>query len=164
MSLNVYYAIAIAVGVVAGVYLPLNGRFGEQIGSPLLATAVFFCVGAIAAVSVYLIFGDGATKARLANAQPALFGLGVISFSIILCATFFIPRMGPAAYFVCLVAGQVIAGVALSHFGWLSPMRLPLTPLKLLGAIAVVAGVLMIRAVEENQRNAAKAHVTQVDR
>jgi len=147
---TLYYLVAIGVGIVAGTYLPMNGRFGEQVGSPLLATAVFFVVGAVTAVTLWFVLGDGATWTRLSRGAAPFFLLGMVSFAIIFCATFFIPRMGAGAYFVCLVAGQVLAGLALSHFGLFAPERLPITPLKALGAIAVIAGVICIRVAESN--------------
>ncbi len=148
MSTTAYYAIAFAVGIVAAVYLPLNGRFASQVGSPLFATAVFFTVGAFTAITVWILFGRTDVLGRLPQAEFPLFALGIVSFGIILCATFFIPRMGPGAYFVCLVSGQVVTGLLLSHFGFLSAERLPLTPLKIFGAAAIVLGLVCIRLAE----------------
>jgi len=147
---TLYYLIAIGVGVVAGTYLPMNGRFGEQVGSPLLATAVFFVVGAVTAVAVWAVVGEGGTWTRLSRGFAPFFLLGMVSFGIIFCATFFIPKMGAGAYFVCLVSGQVLAGMALSHFGIFAPEPLPITPLKAVGALAVIAGVICIRVAESN--------------
>ncbi|MEM1370724.1 MAG: DMT family transporter [Pseudomonadota bacterium] len=152
MSTVTAIAIALIVGVVAGVYLPMNGKLGQQIGSPLLATAVFFVVGAAAAVVAWLAVGRGDTFGALSQGNPWLFGLGLVSFSIILSATFLIPIIGPGAYFVCMVAGQVAVGLVLSHFGWFSPEPLPLTPLKAVGALAVIGGVACIYFAERNYR------------
>ena len=44
--------------------------------------------------------------------------------------------------------------MALSHFGVLSPQPLPVTPVKLIGAMAVIIGVLLIRYAEESQLQA----------
>ena len=153
MSTTTLYLLALVVGVVAGVYLPLNSRLSEQLGSPLLATSIFFVVGAATALFAWTFAGQGGLD-RLPRADPYLFGLGIVSFGIILCATLLIPKMGAAAYFVCLVAGQVIAGMTLSHFGVLSPQPLPVTPVKLIGAMAVIIGVLLIRYAEESQLQA----------
>lgn len=153
MSSTTLYLLALVVGVIAGVYLPLNSRFSEQLGSPLLATSIFFVVGAATALFAWTFAGQGGLD-RLPRADPYLFGLGIVSFGIILCATLLIPKMGAAAYFVCLVAGQVIAGMALSHFGVLSPQPLPVTPVKLIGAVAVIVGVLLIRYAEQRQLQA----------
>ncbi len=145
MNANAYFLAALAIGVVAGIYLPLNGRFAGQLSSPLLATAVFFSVGAATALLAWVVFGDGGAVEKLRRAEAPLFGLGAISFGIILGATFFIPRMGPGAYFVCIVAGQVGAGLVLSHLGVLSPERIPLTPVRIAGAALLIAGVLLVR-------------------
>ncbi|MEO1204732.1 MAG: DMT family transporter [Pseudomonadota bacterium] len=163
MTTTMYYAIALIVGVVAGTYLPLNGRLGAQVGSPLLATAVFFIVGALAATVVWVVLGKGDTFQALRNANPWLFALGLISFGIILSATVLIPRMGPGAYFVCMVAGQVVVGLALSHYGLFAPERLPLTPLKVFGAIAVIGGVLCIRYAEMDAETKAQVAAQSTD-
>ncbi|MEM9262398.1 MAG: DMT family transporter [Pseudomonadota bacterium] len=147
-----FYPIALFVGVVAGVYLPLNGRLGAQLDSPVFATTIFFVVGAVVSVTAWSIWGAADDVKRLSDVDKPLLGLGAISFLIILCATFFIPRMGPGAYFVCLVAGQMMAGLVLSHFGVLSPERLPLNPTKILAAAMIIGGVVLIRAAEESQR------------
>lgn len=159
---TLYYLIALGVGIIAGTYLPMNGRLGEQLGSPLLATAVFFVVGAITAVAVWVAIGQGGTWTRLSHGSAPFFLLGMVSFGIIFAATFFIPRMGAGAYFVCLVSGQVLAGMALSHFGIFAPERLPITPLKAIGALAVIAGVICIRVAESNDLRRAQVSETNV--
>jgi transporter family-2 protein len=156
MSTTTLYLLALAVGIIAGVYLPLNSRFSEQLGSPLLATSIFFIIGAATAVVAWTIAGQGGLD-RVSQADGYLFALGSVSFGIILCATLLIPKMGPAAYFVCLVSGQVIAGMALSHFGFLSPQPLPVTPIKFIGAAAVIVGVLLICYAEGQQLQAGEA-------
>ena len=156
MSTTTLYLLAIIVGIIAGVYLPLNSRFSEQLGSPLLATSIFFIIGAATAVVAWTIAGQGGLD-RLSKADGYLFALGTVSFGIILCATLLIPKMGPAAYFVCLVSGQVIAGMALSHFGYLTPHPLPVKPIKFIGAAAVIVGVLLIRYAETHQLQAEEA-------
>ncbi|MGF1543194.1 MAG: DMT family transporter [Parvularculaceae bacterium] len=148
MGANALYAVAIGVGLVAGLYLPLNSRFGEIVGSPLLATAVFFGVGAFVAIAAQVALGEPGAASRLAGAPWPYFGLGVLSFAIILSSTIFIPLMGPGPYFVCLVAGQIAAGMALSHFGFFAPAPTPLSWARVAGALLVVAGVAVIRATE----------------
>lgn len=148
VSTTAYYIIAFTVGIIAAVYLPLNGRFASQVGSPLLATAIFFSVGAFTAITIWILFGRTDVLHRLSQAEVPLFALGIVSFAIILCATFFIPRMGPGAYFVCLVSGQVVTGLMLSHFGFFAAERLPLTPLKIFGAAAILLGLICIRLAE----------------
>ncbi|MEL7491972.1 MAG: DMT family transporter [Pseudomonadota bacterium] len=154
MGAPYYFLLAGIVGVVAGVYLPLNARFGDQVDSPLLATAVFFTIGAVCAISAFILFGRGDSVARLALADKRLMLLGVVSFAIILSATALIPKVGPGAYFVCLVAGQVLAGLSLTHFGWIVGEQLEMTPVKAVGAFLIIGGVLLVFRVESDQRAA----------
>ncbi|MEM1419324.1 MAG: DMT family transporter [Pseudomonadota bacterium] len=154
MSTAHFFFLSGVVGVVAGLYLPLNARLGDQIGSPLLATAVFFVVGALCAVCAWAMVGRAEALPKLIAADQRLLFLGVISFGIILSATYLIPRVGPGAYFVCLVTGQVFAGLALNHFGLFADQQLRLTPLKLFGAAMIIGGVLVIYQVERTQVSA----------
>ena len=152
MTTTHLFLIAITVGIIAGLYLPLNGRLGEQLGSPLLATPIFFIVGAFTSTTLWFSFGTGDASSRLSLANPALLGLGVISCGIILSATYFIPRMGPGAWFACVVTGEILVGMTLSHFGLLSAEKLPMSPLKAFGVLALLIGIFCIRYSETQTR------------
>lgn len=152
MTQIAFYVVSTLVGVLAALYLPLNGQLGNRLGSPLLATAIFFSVGALTAIVALLVFGNDRAIGSLSEVSPFYFLLGSVSFAIILAATILIPQVGPGAYFVCLVTGQVSAGLLLSHFGWLSDARLPMTPLKILGAGLLLAGVILIYSLERDQK------------
>jgi bacterial/archaeal transporter family-2 protein len=69
-----------------------------------------------------------------------VFGAIFIALSIIT-----IPKLGGAAYIALLVAGQMIAALAVDHFGWLGiPERHTDLP-RMLGVALLVGGVVLIR-------------------
>ena len=152
-----YYLLAVLMGAIAAIYLPLNARFADQAGSLSFAVFVFFGVAAVTAGSVFLVKGTHFSALKLGAVDPPLFVLGVVSCSVILLGTFVIPKVGPGAFFVCMIAGEVAIGLTMSHYGFISPQQFPITPLKIVGAIAVVGGVMLIRWEESSQVQASMA-------
>jgi bacterial/archaeal transporter family-2 protein len=68
-----------------------------------------------------------------------LFGAIFIALSIIT-----IPKLGGAAYIAILVAGQMIAALALDHFGRLGIPERQIDLPRLLGMALLVGGVVLI--------------------
>ena len=54
-----------------------------------------------------------------------------------------VPRMGAAALICAVVFGQVVGSLLLDHFGVLHT-RTPIDPLRVVGALLVVAGALLV--------------------
>ena len=51
------------------------------------------------------------------------------------------PKLGAAALFAFILAGQAVASLAVDHFGWVGFDENPVTPGRLLGLALVAAGV-----------------------
>jgi len=68
------------------------------------------------------------------------FGAVYIAISI-----FLVPRLGAAFFVALLVAGQMLASVAFDHFGALGLSEHPIDIPRLIGAVLLVIGVVLIR-------------------
>ena len=44
---------------------------------------------------------------------------------------------------ITLLAGQIIGGMVLSHFGWLGSPQQPITVMKIIGVLIMITGVLL---------------------
>jgi len=55
------------------------------------------------------------------------------------------PKLGAAAFFAFILAGQAVASLAVDHFGWVGFDENPVTPGRLLGLSLVAAGVAAVR-------------------
>ncbi len=64
------------------------------------------------------------------------FGLGVIA-----AISFMIPRIGVAPALIILLAGQLLMGALLDHFGWLGLAQRPLDGARVIGLGVVMLGV-----------------------
>jgi transporter family-2 protein len=54
------------------------------------------------------------------------------------------PRLGAGTLIAALVGGQMIASLAVDHFGWVGFPEHPVSGLRLLGAVLVMLGVALI--------------------
>ena len=68
------------------------------------------------------------------------FGAVYIAISILL-----VPRLGTATFVALLVAGQMLSSLVFDHYGVLGVAQHPASPSRLLGAAALVGGVVLIR-------------------
>lgn len=140
----------ITIGLLAGMVLPLQAAINAQLryvlGSPLLAALVSFGVGtaalAICAASVVrLPLADG--RAAL-QAPWWVWSGGLLGAFYVLTAVFVAPRLGAAALMALALAGQLIAALAMDHYGWFGLAVHPLSALRGVGVVLLVAGVVLI--------------------
>ena len=142
--------ILIAAAIVVGLVLPLQAGINAQLriglGSPALAALVSFAVGTIAlvllAVGVRAPMPVSGGLARIPWWQwtGGLLGAGYIAAAIVLA-----PRLGAATLVAAVVAGQMIASLALDHYGWVGFAQHAISGPRLLGAGLVIVGVVLIQ-------------------
>jgi transporter family-2 protein len=60
-------------------------------------------------------------------------------------ASFLAPRLGVGPFMAAIIAGQLVAGVALDHVGAFGAAPRPVDLPRLLGIVALIAGVILIR-------------------
>src|SRR5215213_10815697 len=138
------------VCLLAGALMPLqagvNAQLARWVGHPVVASLISFAVGTLA-LFVY--------SAALRPQLPALGALaaapwwvwagGLLGSVFVTAAAAFAPRLGAATFISITIAGQVLVSVLLDHFGALGFAARPVTPLRLLGALLLVGGVLLVR-------------------
>jgi bacterial/archaeal transporter family-2 protein len=97
-------AAALAAGLAGSVQAAVMGRFGERIGS-LEAVAWAFCLSAVIAIAVLLVFRRGFGGIGDAWTTPKWLWLGaVLGAFIVFTITVASPRIGTTATIALLVA------------------------------------------------------------
>ena len=140
---------ALLVAVLIGAILPLQGlvnaRLGTHVGGPVVAAFVSFLVGTVM-LGLYLLATRTPVVLQGILKLPAwIWAGGVFGAIYVACFTLLIPRIG-AAGMVCLaVLGQVTASLLLDQFGVLQAQK-PVDALRILGAVLVLAGVVLVVA------------------
>ena len=132
--------VAIAVGAASTVQGVSNGVLSSRLGltSAVLLNGAIVFVGSLV-LWLLLPRGDDPT------APPVPWYLylgGVYGLAIVAGAAFCFPRLGAGPATAVLVASMLIASLAFDHLGL--PMRLPVTPIRVVGAALLLVGAVLV--------------------
>jgi transporter family-2 protein len=137
------YLLTMFLGVVLAVHLAMNGKVGAVMNNPRVGNAVFWLIGAAGAAVIGLTGWKSGALAPLGQVHPLLLTAGLMGASLVFAIAWLIPQVGAAAVMITLLAGQVVGGLIMSHYGWLGSPVEPVTPTKLLGVAIMIAGVVL---------------------
>lgn len=130
------------------VQIGLNNRLRIAVDSPILAALISFLVGsAILVLATLFTFagGSGTSMAALKTAPGWAYLGGLCGAFYILISMIALPRVGAAVTVASTILGQQVAGLAIDTFGWLDLPRIPLTWPRLVGAVVLVLGVVIMQ-------------------
>jgi transporter family-2 protein len=141
--LNVSFALwAFVAGALIPVMGILNAGLARATGGPVFATVTLFAVGFGAALLLALVTStrvpDLAVLARVPLAQYS--GGLIVSFYVV-SITFLAPRFGIGNAILFAVSAQLLTAAAIDHFAFAGAALRPLTPIRAIGLLVVVAGV-----------------------
>lgn len=143
-----FFALTVFLGVILAVHLAMNGKVGEAINNTPVANAVFWCIGALTAIAIGLTGWQAGALAPLKDVNPWLLCAGVMGALLVFAIAWLNPKMGSASLFITLLAGQVIAGVVMSHYGWLGSPVEPVTLMKVVGVTLMIGGAAIVTFVK----------------
>jgi transporter family-2 protein len=138
------HLLAVLVGAGLTVQVGMNSTVRMAVGSPLIATIVNFAVGLLALAMVAVASGARVVPGA-ASAVPAWawFG-GLLGAAYVASTTVLGPRLGATALLALTLAGQMVAALAVDKYGVVGFPQSAVTPARLLGAVLVIAGALLI--------------------
>lgn len=133
--------LTIFLGVILAVHLAMNGKVGASINNPRVGNALFWCIGAVGALIIGATGWQSGALSGLKDVHPLLLTAGLMGASLVFAIAWLIPQVGASAVMISLIAGQVIGGMVLSHFGWLGSPLQPVSTANVIGAAVMLAGV-----------------------
>lgn len=135
------YVLTMFLGVVLAVHLAMNGKVGSVLNNARVGNALFWCIGAAGAAAIGLTgWRDGALS-PLKEVHPILLTAGILGACLVFAIAWLIPQVGAGPVMITLLAGQVIGGLLMSHFGWLGSPVQPVTLTKIAGVAVMIGGV-----------------------
>ena len=137
------YVFTVFLGVILAVHLAMNGKVGSVLNNPRVGNALFWCIGAVGATVIGLTGWKTGALEPLKQVHPLLLTAGVLGACLVFAIAWLIPQVGAGPVMITLLAGQVLGGLILSHFGWLGSPVQPITLAKVGGVIVMVAGVVL---------------------
>ncbi|HLE92001.1 MAG TPA: DMT family transporter, partial [Anaerolineales bacterium] len=138
-SILLIILIGLAGGVAVGIQSPLASMISQRLGL-FESVLIVHLGGAVLALIPLLIYGGG--KLGQWRSLPwYTLAAGVFGLIVIGAISYMIPRVGVAASITTIVAGQLLVGTILDHFGLLGAVEKPLDPARVIGLVVVLAGV-----------------------
>lgn len=131
--------IGLAGGVAVGLQSPLASMLSQRLGVFESVFIVHFG-GALAALIPLLIYGGG-KLGQWRSAPWYTLGAGIFGLVVIGAISYMIPRIGVAGSIITIVAGQLLVGTILDHFGLLGAMQRSLDLTRIVGLAVVFVGV-----------------------
>ena len=137
------YMLTVFLGIVLAVHLSMNGKVGSVLANPRVGNALFWCIGALTAVVIGLTGWQTGALGPLKQVHPLLLTAGALGACLVFAIAWLIPQVGAGPVMITLLAGQILGGLIMSHFGWLGSPVQPLTMMKIVGVLVMIGGVVL---------------------
>jgi bacterial/archaeal transporter family-2 protein len=137
--------VALAGGVALAVQIGFNANLRKFLEHPLHATVVSFAVGTVAALTMSIVLRTPLPIGeKLASSSFWMWLGGCMGAFYVFTTIYSGPRIGAALAVSLVIFGQLLASIAIDHFGWFGFPQSSVSPLKLAGAALVLGGVSLI--------------------
>lgn len=138
-----------ALGIAAGACIILQqvlvGQLRDGLSSPLWAVFVSYAGGLLTMILVLAVIREPIpTGAAMARSPLVAWIGGVFGVLYIVTAIVILPKLGSAATFGLIFAGQMLASLAVDHFGLFGLPRHPVDWSRAAGAVLLGAGVFLL--------------------
>ena len=135
------------IGAILPVQAVLNTRLGKQTGGPFIGSLLSFLVGLICLFIINLFANYTAlSNMKLLSVSPWYIWMGGLLGAIyVSCIIFVNQQQGVALTFALVVAGQIFISLLIDHFGLLGSIVRPVSIPKIIGAILIIAGLVLIK-------------------
>jgi transporter family-2 protein len=138
--------LAIIAGALIAFQAPINVMAGQRLGHVLGGAALSFVVGTVFLLGIVFVgLRDQIDFAALKDMSPLLFLGGLLGAFYVAMSIWLTPKLGVGAIISLGIAGQVLASLALDHYGLLNLAVREITFGRASGAVLVLAGALMVR-------------------
>jgi bacterial/archaeal transporter family-2 protein len=132
-------------GAMVAIQAPTNAMLAKAGGSAVLAALISFTVGTLALLTVWLMSGNRPGTAAFAGLPWYAWIGGFYGAVFVAVAAYAAPKIGVASLITIGIAGQIAMALWLDHIGAMGLAREPINVGRLLGALLVVLGVVLVR-------------------
>jgi transporter family-2 protein len=146
-NLNFYLLLPLSllIGLSLASQAGVNSQLRLALNSPIQAAFISFFIGTVILGVIALIQGGSWFKSDALLTLPwwAWVG-GILGAFNIAMSVFLAPKLGAIVLTTTVVFGQVIASLALDQNGWLGYPKIDLSFSRIVGALLIAAGVLLV--------------------
>lgn len=139
--------LGVGAGVSVVVQQVLVASLRVSLGSASWAAFISYIGGTLTMVAVLLVMREPwISPAAIAKSSWASWAGGAFGVIYIVLAILLIPRLGAATVLALIVTGQLLASLVFDHFGLFGLPQQPADLFRILGALMLLGGVLLIRS------------------
>lgn len=139
------YLLGLGVGIGVVVQVGMNSTLRAILGSAIVAALISFVVGALALAAIAAVTREPLpVRAQLALVPAWAWLGGVLGAFYVVSSVIVGPRLGTATLVALVVLGQLGTSLLVDHFGWLGFAQHPITLVRLLGAVLLFVGVVLV--------------------
>lgn len=138
--------VGFAAGMAVAMQFGVNSQLKSVVGGTVTAAAISFIVGATALTLAAILIDRRLPEAGAMLDAPSWVWIGgLLGAYYVIASIVLTPRLGAATTVGLVLAGQVAASIAIDHFGLLRVSVQEATLPRLLGALLIVAGVVLVQ-------------------
>ena len=145
MAVLIPILLVFIAGAMVAIQAPTNAMLAKAGGSPILAALISFMVGTVALFVVWIGTGNRPGTSAFAGLPWYAWIGGLYGAVFVAVAAYAAPKIGVAALITIGIAGQIAMALWLDHVGAMGLAREPINVSRVLGALLVVAGVVLVR-------------------
>lgn len=145
MAILIPILLVFIAGAMVAIQAPTNAMLAKAGGSPVLAALISFAVGTTALLGVWLMSGNRPAASAFAGLPWYAWIGGLYGAVFVAVAAYAAPKIGVASLITIGIAGQIAMALWLDHVGAMGLAREPINAGKVIGALLVVAGVVLVR-------------------
>ena len=140
-----FLLMALLTGVAIAVQTGVNTQLRSYLQSPIQAVFVSFIVGTVLIGGALLVKREAPPLAKWVSMPWWMWTGGVLGLFVVSTNILAAPRLGAALLMSLAITGQLTTALILDHYGAFGFPLHPISPARGLGALLLVAGVVLIR-------------------
>ena len=138
--------LAVAVGALIPVQAATNAAMSRSLGSVPLASLLLFVIALVVA-ALWVVATRTALPSMAVMRQAPAYGYlgGIIVASYVFAITFLAPRLGVGNAICFIVTGQILAAVAIDHFGAFGAATRAFSTQRAMGVALMIVGLFLAK-------------------
>ena len=129
----IFPLLALIGGMALATQGQVNGGLGKKVGV-IEGSFISFSIGTLALLFILLFFGSGNISALSTVPKWQLTG-GLLGAFFVVVQVIVVPKIGVSASLMAVIAGQIILGAVIDHFGLFGGNRFPMDKQKLIAIL-----------------------------
>ncbi len=141
-----FLVLSVIVGAASPLQTAANSKLRSVVGDAVAAALVSFIISTIILLAVYLLAGDYSSFSlnTLAATEWWMWSGGLWGVFFVTTILFLFKAIGSVQSIVLPIFGQIVCSMIVDHFGLLGMPQYHTTPMRLLGVVLVLIGVIFI--------------------